>query len=86
MFSFNLPLAPPTSGRYSTVGGKGYYLCAASTNGGNKKFLGFTNQVFPHTSQLNGCTDGTNSAQAKPDNSGSGSKVWILSAPGDTRG
>jgi hypothetical protein len=86
VFSTYVPPAPPTNGQYSTVGGKGYYLCAAETNGGTKKFLGFTNQVFPHTSQLNGCTDGTSSAQAHPSNSSPQSKVWILLAPGDTRG
>ena len=86
LFASYQPVAPPTNGQYSTVAGKGYYLCAAAGNGGTKKFLGFTNKVFPHTSQLNGCTDGTNSAQAKPNNTGSGTKVWILHAPGDTRG
>ncbi len=78
---------PPSNGQYSTVGGKGYYLCAASViSNGTRHFLGFTNMVFPHTSQLNGCTDGTNSAQAKPDNSSPTSKVWIFPAPGDDRG
>lgn len=77
---------PPSNGQYSTVGGKGYYLCAATTiNNGTKQFLGFTNKVFPHTAQVNGCTNGTHSVQANRDNDGV-SKVWILPAPGDDRG
>jgi hypothetical protein len=77
---------PTSNGQYSTVAGKSYYLCGASTNHGTKHFLGFTNMVFPHTSQLNGCTDGTNSAQAKPDNSSPATRVWLFPAPGDDRG
>lgn len=77
---------PPSNGQYSTVGGKPYFLCAASATGGTKRFLGFTNMVIPHTSQVNGCTDGVNSAQGKPNNPPSATRVWILLAPGDTRG
>lgn len=81
--TYRTGILAPSNGEYSIVGGKGYYLCAATTvSNGTKQFLGFTNVVFPHTAQLNGCTDGTTTVQAHRDNNGV-SKVWILPAPKD---
>jgi hypothetical protein len=41
--------------------------------------------VFPHTAQINGCTDGSLDVRAAPDNQGD-AKVWIMRTPTDDRG
>jgi hypothetical protein len=77
--------AVSNTGPITTVAGTGYYLCSASKHNDSKNILGFTNMVFPHTAQINGCTDGSLDVRAAPDNQGD-AKVWIMRTPTDDRG